>query len=199
VRKKPKLGDAPAPSSASPTSPSVPGEKFHLPPIQKKGLRGEHMAGYNGTQYAPSAANMQFNNDPYRRISWSNSQAVIASPASSSYSNHASPSLAAYHPRGQSPSNLKSRTSIAGPVRESIASVDLQNPSDALEILAHVADRAEDDSPVSGQGYTPNPSNQHSSKWGTAPSPPKTNDHLYYKPVTDGLLSPQKVYQLFST
>ncbi len=40
-------------------------------------------------------------------------------------------------------------------VHEGIASADLQNPSDALEILAQVADRADDgESPASGQMTT---------------------------------------------
>lgn len=190
MRKKQKLGDDPAPSSASPLSPPAADEKFQLPPIQ--------MGTYNGSQYTPPVANMQFNNDSYRRVSWSNSRAAIASPSSSNYSTHASPSMAAYHTRGRSPSDPKLRASIAGPVRESIASVDLQNPSDALEILAHVADRAEDDSPVSGQGNTPKPRHSNTSKWGAVPSPPKTNDHLYYKPIADDQITPAMVYQLFS-
>ena len=86
-----------------------------------------------------------------------------------------------------------------GGPHEGIASADLQNPSDALEILAQVADRAEDgDSPGSEQiqgpskGFRPPPRRQD-------PSPPKMDDYLHYKPVQDGLISPEMVSHLFST
>ena len=41
-------------------------------------------------------------------------------------------------------------------LRDSIAGVDLQNPSDALEILAQVADRAEDGDSAGEQMRAPN-------------------------------------------
>jgi hypothetical protein len=86
-----------------------------------------------------------------------------------------------------------------GVPHEGIASADLQNPSDALEILAQVADRAEDgDSPGSEQiqgqskGFRP-PSRRQD------PSPPKMDNYLHYKPFQDGLISPEMVSHLFST
>ncbi len=102
-----------------------------------------------------------------------------------------------YQERKESTISLLGKTGADG---ENIASADLQNPSDALEILAQVADRAEDgDSRSSGepdQGRSqakqlrPAPRRQ-------GPSPPM-NDQLYYKPVQDGMISPEMVYHLFS-
>jgi hypothetical protein len=82
-------------------------------------------------------------------------------------------------------------------VHEGIASADLQNPSDALEILAQVADRAEDgESPGSEQ----NPGQSKNSRSQTRHqdiSPSKMDDYWYYKPIQDGMISPEMVYQLF--
>lgn len=83
-------------------------------------------------------------------------------------------------------------------MQESIASKDLQNPSDALEILAQVADR-EGDSPGGEQAlgitqakqFKPSPLRQD-------PNPPKMDDYIHYKPVMDGMVSPEMVYHLFS-
>ena len=89
-------------------------------------------------------------------------------------------------------------TGERGPAHEGIASADLQNPSDALEILAQVADRAEDgdsgNEQVHGQlkGFGPVPRRQD-------PTPPKMDDCLQYTPVQDGLINPEMVSHLFST
>ena len=88
-------------------------------------------------------------------------------------------------------------------VHENIASADLQNPSDALEILAQVADRADDgDSPGSeqtqGQGQG-QPKQLRPAPRRQGPSPPNMDDHLHYKPVQDGMISPEMIYHLFST
>ena len=86
-------------------------------------------------------------------------------------------------------------------VHENIASADLQNPSDALKILAQVADRAkDDDSPESEQTQ---PNKNQPKQFRPAPprqdhSPPKVNGYIHYKPVQDGIISPEMVYQLFS-
>lgn len=87
-------------------------------------------------------------------------------------------------------------------VHENIASADLQNPSDALEILAQVADRAEDgDSPSSGdqnQGQSKQQQIRPTSRRQDL-SPSKTDDYLHYKPVQDGMISPEMIYHLFSS
>ena len=88
--------------------------------------------------------------------------------------------------------------SSRGPVPQSIASADLQNPSDALEILARVADRAEN-SPDDGRSPAPHPSHGMATAWKPPLSPPLRDGHLHYKPVIDGLISPEMVYHLFAT
>lgn len=87
-------------------------------------------------------------------------------------------------------------------VHESIASADLQNPSDALRILAQVAARAEnDDSPESE--HTRNINNQPaefgSTSWSQDSSDSEPNDYIHYKPLQDGMISPEMVYLLFSS
>ncbi len=103
------------------------------------------------------------------------------------------------YPRAESPSN-DPKLVARGPVRESIASADLQNPSDALDILARVADRAEGgESPSSGQSRTPQPNVGGSLQWRPPFGTPKPNDIISYKPVDDGFISPDMVYHFFST
>ncbi|PBP16990.1 C6 zinc finger domain-containing protein [Diplocarpon rosae] len=96
-----------------------------------------------------------------------------------------------YHPR------LEPTSSLAGKPHEGIASATLQNPSDALEILAQVADRADgsnsprSDDP-SGQAKRRAPLPQ--------PDPPiPLVDTWYYKPIQNGSMSPEMVYQLFAS
>ncbi len=79
-------------------------------------------------------------------------------------------------------------SSIDSPKREDESTTDLQNPSDALEILAQVADRAEDD--VTSRRDRPK---GHVSTEALTPS----TDRIAYKPVVDGLLRHEKVYELF--
>ena len=79
-----------------------------------------------------------------------------------------------------------------------IESPDLQNPSDALDILANVAERADNGECLDGQQQ-----GEHADQSRHAPrtqksSIPKTDDQLYYKPVQDGLMTSQMVYRLFS-
>jgi hypothetical protein len=106
--------------------------------------------------------------------------------------------MTSYPTQAPSQSSLDPSLGPRPPARGSIAiaSADLQNPSDALDILARVADRADDDSAGSGQGNTPHPNHNVQKPW-TPPSPPKLSDHLYYKPVNDGLMVPELVYDLF--
>ncbi|KAH8821271.1 hypothetical protein F5884DRAFT_82009 [Xylogone sp. PMI_703] len=87
-------------------------------------------------------------------------------------------------------------------INENIASVDLQNPSDALEILAQVADRAEGaDSPRSDEMQTQTSPNGHGEYMSQEQNNPPSNsdDQLHYKPIQDGLISAETVCALFST
>lgn len=87
-------------------------------------------------------------------------------------------------------------------LHDKIASADLQNPSDALEILAQVADRA-DEGDSSGDQNQGQP--QQLAKRARKASDRKESDtanmdgQFYYKPVQDGLISPENISQLFST
>lgn len=86
-------------------------------------------------------------------------------------------------------------------VHESIASADLQNPSDALRILAQVAARAEnDDSPESEhtRNFNNQPAEFGSTSWSQDSSDSEPNDYIHYKPLQDGMISPEMVYLLFS-
>jgi hypothetical protein len=85
-------------------------------------------------------------------------------------------------------------------MQENIASADLQNPSDALEILARVADRADDgDSPSGSQKGNNQTKQLRPAPRRQDPSPPTMDNRLYYKPVQDGMMSPEMVYHLFSS
>jgi hypothetical protein len=85
-----------------------------------------------------------------------------------------------------------------GAVHEGIASADLQNPSDALEILAQVADRADDgESSGSGQQTPGQPKNSRVQPRGQDISSQKMDDYWSYKPIQDGIISPEMVYSLF--
>jgi hypothetical protein len=95
------------------------------------------------------------------------------------------------------PGNSEEQTAV----HDSIASADLQNPSDALRILDQVAARAEnDDCPEREQ--TPNINNQPkqsgsiSGSQGSSDS--KSDDYIRYKPLQDGIISPEMIYDLFS-
>jgi hypothetical protein len=82
---------------------------------------------------------------------------------------------------------------------EDIASADLQNPSDALEILAQVADRAEDGESLESEQHGSKRTQTRLALGRQEPSPPKMDDQqLYYKPVQDGMITPEMVYHLFS-
>lgn len=84
-------------------------------------------------------------------------------------------------------------------IRQGLAPADLQNPSDALEILAQVADRAEDgDSDPSDQqgGYRQQDFRHVDHAQGR--ESPKLSDHLSYKPAQDGMITREMIYQYFS-
>jgi len=102
-----------------------------------------------------------------------------------------------YRQRAESTISLLGKTGERTAVHEGIASADLQNPSDALEILAQVADRADDgESPHSGQ-QTPGQSKARAQPRGQDISSQKMDGYWSYKPIQDGMISPEMVYSLF--
>jgi hypothetical protein len=193
VRKKPKIEETPSPSIAGPP----------LPPVHGQDYRNDQVSAFaHQAQQGPPITSHHYSS-PYDRFAWQNStHSTIDSPVTSNYSRSTgqpSPSMTSYPPQAPSQSSLDPSLGPRVPARDSIAiaSADLQNPSDALDILARVADRADDDSAGSGQGNTPRPNQNGPTPWRTPPSPSKLNDHLYYKPVNDGLIGPELVYDLF--
>ena len=79
-----------------------------------------------------------------------------------------------------------------------IESPDLQNPSDALDILANVAEKADNAECLDGQQQSEHADQSRHPPGTQKPGAPKTDDQLYYKPVQDGLITSQMVYRLFS-
>jgi hypothetical protein len=194
VRKKPKIEDTPSPSISGPP----------LPPIHSQEYRNDQLSPFAHHAQQGHPMTSHHYSSPYDpRFGWQNSaHSTIDSPVTSNYSrstDQASPGMTSYPTQAPSQSSLDPSIGPRVPARGSIAiaSADLQNPSDALDILARVADRADDDSAGSGQGNTPRPNHNAPKPWRTPPSPPKLNDHLYYKPVNDGLMGPELVYDLF--
>ncbi|KAH7305103.1 hypothetical protein BKA65DRAFT_416023, partial [Rhexocercosporidium sp. MPI-PUGE-AT-0058] len=116
------------------------------------------------------------------------------SPAASQ--THTSP-----HPTHNQPyrPRMESTASIIGkPSHEGIATADLQNPSDALEILAQVADRADD----SNSPRSDDPSGQ-SKRVRPTPRPDVNLQPMetrwHYRPLQDGLITPEQIYTLFAS
>lgn len=83
---------------------------------------------------------------------------------------------------------------------QNIASADLQNPSDALEILTQVADREDKRESLDGE----NNANQWKMPIGAFNLQPRMclpkidDQRLHYKPVQDKKMSLETVYDLFS-
>lgn len=88
--------------------------------------------------------------------------------------------------------------STSKPLHDNIASADLQNPSDALEILAHVADRAEDgDSDPSDLNQLNGPAQQLRPVPSRAPSNTLDMvDQFHYPPLAQRLIGAEIIYQL---
>ncbi len=72
----------------------------------------------------------------------------------------------------------------------------MQNPSDALEILARVADRAEDSN--SGEDQSGQSKDARQSVRPHGLHEPKIDGYWYYKPIHDGTMTPEMVFSLFS-
>ena len=91
-------------------------------------------------------------------------------------------------------------------VRESIAAADIQNPSDALEFLAHVADRAEGRMlPPIRTGLYPNSPSQHSSTIsGQTSTPPASAGQfsagsiIDYPPLQKGQINVETLHELLA-
>lgn len=111
-----------------------------------------------------------------------------------------SPGLQLYHTPMQASMGVETaEMSPRGPTRESLAVTDLQNPSDALEILARVADRAEGGSPTSGRSSAAAADLARSMSWRPPDSPSRIDDTFHYQPLSDGLITHNQIYSLFST
>jgi hypothetical protein len=103
-------------------------------------------------------------------------------------------------PKRNSDDAGNNKSALRPGLHDNIASADLQNPSDALEILAQVADRA-DDADSGGEQ-----SQARHAFTGNVPRPLSVQQtqssidaYFHYKPVQDGIISPDLVYRLFST
>ncbi|CZT09159.1 uncharacterized protein RCO7_04039 [Rhynchosporium graminicola] len=95
-------------------------------------------------------------------------------------------------------SRMESTVSIIGkPSHAGIATADLQNPSDALEILAQVADRADDsNSPRSDDPAGPSPKRVKQRPEVTF-QPVETSWH--YRPLQERLINQEQIYSLFNS
>lgn len=129
-----------------------------------------------------------------------NAQAPRSQPFHSSYDGPQSPGVTWHTPVSATATGSESVSRQSGPRNhEDIASADLQNPSDALEILAQVADRADDGESLEGEQQGSRMKIQRPVLGTQDLGPPKMDDRqLYYKPVLDGLIAPEMVYHLFS-
>ncbi|KUJ12183.1 uncharacterized protein LY89DRAFT_688641 [Mollisia scopiformis] len=205
VRKKPKLDEgatttesnqntptnpsnapfnSPAGSSTAPTHFSpLQNQSQQLPPPQPFHSRYDsRLEGAYGWQGTPNTAGSDTTS-----ASRHTEQTNITSPAIDT----------AYRARQESTVSLAAK--LGDRANEGIASADLQNPSDALEILAQVADRADDENSPEG-GQTPgNSKSVRPVQRRQDPSPSKLDDYWLYKPIQDGMISPEMVYSLFST
>ncbi|PQE07422.1 C6 transcription factor protein [Rutstroemia sp. NJR-2017a BBW] len=105
----------------------------------------------------------------------------------------------AYHGRTEPSASIS--TKPGDRMNDNIASADLQNPSDALEILAQVADRADDgSSPGSERAQGNNPVKfERPQTQLQEPISSNMDIDIQYRPFTDGLIKSDMIYQLFST
>ncbi|TAQ86504.1 hypothetical protein B7494_g5176 [Chlorociboria aeruginascens] len=192
VRKKPKLDEGTStPATPNSTSNPTPNSAFPLPSSQ-----------YSPAINTPSEPfHSRYDSRQEQPYSWQNHTPTTATSDSgmSRHTEHTSITSSTnqgYQLRAQSTISLAPKSGERGPVLEGIASADLQNPSDALEILAQVADRAEDGDST---GSEQNAHQKHSRLAPRLDSTVKVSDYLNYKPVIDGLINPEMIYQLFST
>ncbi|KAJ5051420.1 uncharacterized protein L3040_001199 [Drepanopeziza brunnea f. sp. 'multigermtubi'] len=195
VRKKAKTedgsveGEEPLSSSSSSFAPPGAGASFQSPITEP--VQYGPGSGSGPLQPHPGANPIQYN-----RPVWQPPPADGGETSTASHSQYPPiPSPSTIQPPYRS--RLESTTSLVGKAHEGIASADLQNPSDALEILAQVADRAED----SNSPRSDDPSGQAKRRQPVPrPDPPQPMiDTWHYRPIQEGLLSPEMVYQLFQS
>lgn len=117
----------------------------------------------------------------------------------SSYDTPPASSLTWHTPISATAATSEQIAGGAGPRNhEDIASADLQNPSDALEILAQVADRADEGENMGGEQQGRQLKRPRPTPGASELGPPKMDDQLHYKPVQDGMIAPEMIYHLFS-
>ncbi|TVY45542.1 hypothetical protein LSUB1_G001354 [Lachnellula subtilissima] len=212
VRKKPKLDEEDS-NSKTPSTPSNLGfqgaSKSDTPstlgfpnstgPDPDYSPRSTHH-----TSLQPPPFPNQYHNQPSQGFGWQHTTPTNTAGSDTTtisrnteQTNLTSPPDGHYHPRADSSASLLGNS---GALRENIASADLQNPSDALEILAQVADRADGDSPSSdqnqGQGQK---QGQQPASYHLELREFKMDDQFYYKPLQDGMISPEMILHLFSS
>lgn len=104
------------------------------------------------------------------------------------------------YPKRNSDDASNNKSALRPGLHDNIASADLQNPSDALEILAQVADRADDADSGGEQSQARNAFNGNVTRPLSVQQSQLSSDaYFHYKPVQDGLISSDLVYRLFST
>ncbi|PMD27036.1 hypothetical protein NA56DRAFT_667506 [Hyaloscypha hepaticicola] len=201
VRKKPKLEGEEA-TGHTPTTPTNQGGFSSSTSPQYSPLPGQ-------LPPPPSQSfHNRFDSRQEQSFSWQHPTPTTAGSDTTSVSRHTEQTNITephsdhlYRQRAESTISLlgkqgETRTAV----HEGIASADLQNPSDALEILAQVADRADDgESATSGQQTPGQPKNSRARPRGSDVSPTKMDDYWSYKPIQDGMISPEMVYQLFQS
>lgn len=149
-------------------------------------------AGQDIMSAAPTATNPAYQS-PARPMVWPN------------YSSESQPSNSApSEPRQQRVRNDSSNESTTAKMRvdESIASADIQNPSDALEFLANVADRAEGRMlpPLRSSLLSGSPSQQTSNHSGQ-PTPASATRQLpvvEFAPLQKGYMSLEMIHELLN-
>ncbi|KAL2073889.1 hypothetical protein VTL71DRAFT_11215 [Oculimacula yallundae] len=190
VRKKPKLEEEGEGSSTSPSTPTA--STFHGSPATQP---------QTSPQFRTNPGHAQHSSEPFHtryddRQMWQQQPSAAGGDGTSRYPEY--PPILGESQNQPYRERLESTASIIGkPSHEGIATAALQNPSDALEILAQVADRADDsNSPRSddttGQVRKRVPAQQPDIN----PQPMENTWH--YPPLQKGLISPeQQLYHSF--
>ncbi|RDW91616.1 hypothetical protein BP5796_02781 [Coleophoma crateriformis] len=207
VRKKPKLDETPSTPETATPPPKNPG--FAAPNSSAVFNSGGDFPQQR-QQHQQQQATGNFHNKYDTRneaLAWPNQTSTSGANSETSSLRHneqvnipshlTSPANATGSPY-QDHQVLRSE-STSKPVHENIASADLQNPSDALEILAHVADRAED-----GDSDRSDPNQIHRPPQQPLPPPPLREpgssdmiDQFHYPPMAKRLIGTETIYQLF--
>ncbi|KAM3072642.1 hypothetical protein ACMFMF_006981 [Clarireedia jacksonii] len=200
VRKKPRIGEADeskptAPSATQPLSPHTAfststGPSPHYSPAA---------SGYHPSSSSSEPFHSRYDNRHESGFTWQQPTPASDSGFSRQGEQNHTGSPTAYRARAES-----SASTVVKPgdrLNDNIASADLQNPSDALEILAQVADRADDgSSPGSerAQGSLPTKSDRPQVQ-SQEPVSSKMDTDIQYRPFTDGFIKSDMIYRLFLT